>query len=234
MTAFFMKITLNEALLPTYELVISKLGRENVYLVGGCVRDTLLGRETSDLDFCCSLSPEVIHQAFEDSLYFEKYGTVSFKHDKNHVTIAALRKESDYKDYRHPGKVIFVKTIEEDFRRRDFTINSLYVDGNFDVIDPTGRGLKDLTNKIICLIGNFNQKLREDPLRILRACRFKLELGFTYSEETKKAMIEEEHLIGQLNPQKIKEELHKCPKKYQENMIEELHLKDYCCIIEHR
>ncbi len=234
MTAFFMKITLNNILLPTYEFVSKALGKENVYLVGGVVRDTLLGRETTDLDFCCKLSPAIIHDAFEDSLYFERYGTVSFKHNKNHVTIAALRKESDYKDYRHPGKVIFINNIEEDYKRRDFTINSLYVDGNFEVLDPSGRGLSDLTNKEICLIGNFNQRLREDPLRILRACRFKYELGFTYQEDTYKAMKEEEHLIALLNPQKVMEELHKCPQKYQENMIEELHLKDYCGIIGNR
>lgn len=229
-----MKIALNEALLPTYQLIIDTLGKDNVYLVGGVVRDTLLKRETHDLDFACLLSPEEIHAAFKDSLYFAKYGTVSFKDGKNHVTIAAFRKESDYKDYRHPGKVTFVKSLEEDFKRRDFTINCLYVDGNFDVIDPTNRGIEDLTNHTICIIGNPEQRLLEDPLRILRACRFKYELDFQYEEETRKALLKQEHLISLLNKQKIMEEIHKCSKIYQEKMIEELHLELYCGIIETR
>lgn len=225
-----MKFAINDEKRRIFEEISSKLLRGNVYLVGGFVRDTLLGRETTDMDFCCSLLPEEIHALFPDSLYFKKFGTVSFKYANINVTIASLRTEKDYTDYRHPSKVCFVKSIYEDFVRRDFTINAIYVDSNFELIDPTGRGINDLTNKTICIIGDSMTRFHEDPLRILRACRFKYELQFCYEKSLEDAILKCEELIAYLNPQKIMEELHKCPSEYQKNMIEELHLRKYLAV----
>lgn len=223
-TAFFMKIALNSKFLQAFGLIQEKLGKENVYLVGGFVRDTLLNRETSDLDIATPLSSEHVFSLFPYGLYFKKFGTVSFKLGDIKVTVATFRKETDYKDHRHPSKVAFVKSLYEDYKRRDFTINSLYVDYNFNVIDPTKHGIKDLTKKRLCLIGNNRRRLKDDPLRILRAYRFSYELGFDFSRKLKHAICKEKKHISELLPQKIKEEIKKCPASLRKKLVNELSL----------
>ena len=105
--------------------ISEKLGKENIFLVGGFVRDKLRNKESKDIDFAVSLDPETVKRAFPYG-YASPFGTVSFKLNSFSITLASRRKENGYQDYRHPGNLIFVNTIEEDFKRRDFTINSLY------------------------------------------------------------------------------------------------------------
>ncbi|MFA6830473.1 MAG: hypothetical protein WCR67_07245, partial [Bacilli bacterium] len=136
-----MKITINNDVFQVFSLIEGKLGKNNLFFVGGFVRDTLLGRITDDLDFATPLDPQVVFSMFPYAHFFQKFGTVSFKINQFHITIASFRKESDYKDFRHPDDVVFVKSLKEDSKRRDFTINCLYVNSSLEVLDPTKRGL---------------------------------------------------------------------------------------------
>jgi tRNA nucleotidyltransferase (CCA-adding enzyme) len=217
--AFFMKITLNKGALSIFKGLEAKLGTGNVFLVGGFVRDNLLNRESFDLDFATSLPPEKILPLFPEALIFSKYGTVSFAEDGYDITLACFRKESAYKDFRHPSSVSFNASLNEDALRRDFTINALYADSSLTVLDPTSRGLTDLKCKKLFLIGNSEERLKEDPLRILRAYRFSYELSFTFSEELERAIIAEKSLLKNLNPQKIVEEVNKAPEFARKKII---------------
>lgn len=210
-----MNIQYPESVLSIFQYLSSLIGDE-LFLVGGSTRDLLLGKEIDDLDFATRCDPTIIHNLFPDKLYFERYGTTTFKIDKYHITLASYRKESDYTDFRHPSTVIFLKDYKEDSKRRDFTINALYggIDGK--VYDPTHSGLVDLSEKRIRIIGDPYIRLKEDPLRILRAFRFSEELSFALDDSLTKAIKEEESLLAMLNPNKIMEEIRKFPKVRQE------------------
>lgn len=199
---------------------LSSLLDDELFLVGGSTRDLLLGREVSDLDFATRKKPDEVHDLFPDKLYFEKYGTTTFKIDTYHITLATYREEKDYIDFRHPSKVEFVTDYKTDSKRRDFTINCLYATLNGEVMDPTNQGIDDLSKKIIRIIGNPKTRLNEDPLRILRAYRFKEELGFTIEEHLKKELKESECLLKNLNSNKIMEEIRKFPKDIQDEYID--------------
>lgn len=220
-----MKIILKTEAKEVFDLVADKLGEKNIYLVGGFVRDYLLERESTDMDFATPLDPNIVFSLFPYSLYFKKFGTVSFKIGKIHVTIASFRKEENYLDYRHPSKVTFVTSLKVDSKRRDFSINALYADSKLDVLDPTHHGLRDLKKKRLNFIGNSKRRIQEDPLRIMRAYRFREELGFTFTHALKKAILKKKDLLSQLNPQKIEEELRKVDsKEARDAIIEELDL----------
>ncbi len=197
-----------------------KLGRQNVYLVGGFVRDTMLGKTTSDIDFAVKNDPQSVYKAFPYGHYFEKYGTISFSLSDYRITIASLRKESGYNDLRHPDTVTFVKDIGIDYKRRDFTVNALYADCDLVILDPSGKGFKDLQRKRLTLIGNANKRLREDPLRIVRAFRFKYELGMEFSHSLQRAIDKNIPLISKLNPDKVREEIDKCPENVRNEIAE--------------
>lgn len=180
-----------------------------LYMIGGTTRDYLLGREVLDYDFVTDATPSEMKEFLSDANYvFEKYGTVKVKIDGIHVDITTLRKESEYNDSRHPSKIVFTKDLKEDYLRRDFTINAIYMDENFNPIDYCG-GISDLNNKIIRFIGDPVKRIKEDPLRILRAERFKEKLGFSYEAKTEEAIKENYELINKLNPDKVKEEIRK-------------------------
>ena len=199
---------------------LSSLLDDELFLVGGSTRDLLLEREVSDLDFATRKKPDEVHNLFPDKLYYEKYGTTTFKIDTYHITLATYREEKEYIDFRHPSKVEFVTDYKTDSKRRDFTINCLYASLNGDVLDPTGKGIDDLSRRIIRIIGDPKTRLKEDPLRILRAYRFKEELGFTIEEQLKKELKNSEYLLKNLNSNKIMEEIRKFPKNIQEGYIE--------------
>ncbi|MBQ0009357.1 MAG: CCA tRNA nucleotidyltransferase [Firmicutes bacterium] len=177
-----------------------------LYMIGGTTRDYLLGLEVFDYDFVTDATPEEIQKFLPDAEYhFAKFGSVKVKVDGTKVDVTTLRVEDDYEDFRHPGKIRFVKTIEEDYVRRDFTINAIYIDEDFNVIDPSN-GLEDLKNKTIRFIGDPEKRIKEDPLRILRAKRFAEKLGFKIEEKSQKAIGNLSYLLDKLNPDKIKEE----------------------------
>lgn len=180
-----------------------------LYIVGGTSRDYLLSKEVLDYDFATDATPSEMKKFLVDADYtFEKYGSVKLKIFGNHIDITTLRKESKYIDNRHPSQIEFTTKIEEDYLRRDFTINAIYIDENFNVIDFCG-GLNDLKNKIIRFIGDPYIRIKEDPLRIIRAERFKAMLGFNYDLKTQKAIIDLYDLVSKLNQDKVKEELRK-------------------------
>lgn len=180
-----------------------------LYMIGGTTRDYLLGREVLDYDFVTDATPSDMKEFLSDANYvFEKYGTVKVKINDIHIDITTLRKESEYIDSRHPSKIVFTKDLKEDYLRRDFTINAIYMDENFNPIDYCG-GISDLNNKIIRFIGDPVKRIKEDPLRILRAERFKEKLGFSYETKTEEAIKENYELINKLNPDKVKEEIRK-------------------------
>lgn len=191
---------------------LANLFNENgfsLFMIGGTSRDYLLNLEVLDYDFVSDATPEDMKKFLPEANYhFEKYGSVKVKIDGVHVDITAFRKEEGYLDYRHPSKITYVKSIDEDYVRRDFTINAIYIDKDMKVIDPSG-GLIDLKNKTIRFIGDPETRIKEDPLRILRAERFKEKLNFKIEEKSLLAINKYRYLLDKLNPEKIKEELRK-------------------------
>ena len=180
-----------------------------LFMVGGTSRDLLLGQEPSDFDFVTSATPEQERSFLPDADYsFAKFGSIKFKEEGKEINVTTFREEGEYKDFRHPSYIRFISSPEEDSKRRDFTINALYLDGEGNVLDFHG-GLKDLREKKIRFIGNPDVRIQEDPLRILRAERFAKRLGFTLEEETDKAIKKLRPLLAKLNPLKVKQEMEK-------------------------
>jgi len=182
-----------------------------IYLVGGAVRDLLLGKIPTNFDFTTNATPEKIQSLFPDSFYHNVYGTVSIpvktpdtSSTKTIVEITPFRKESDYFDFRHPQKIDWAKTLVEDLSRRDFTINAIAYDGE-KIIDPFG-GQNDLKNKLIKTVGEPDKRFSEDALRLIRAIRFSSELGFFIEEKTRKAIEKNAHLITKISWERIRDE----------------------------
>lgn len=204
MTLFIMNLNIFKTL--------ARLFKENgfsLFMIGGTSRDYLLNLEVLDYDFVSDATPEDMKEFLPEANYhFEKYGSVRLKIDGVHVDITTFRSEGEYLDFRHPNSVKYVKTIEEDFVRRDFTINAIYIDEDMKCIDPSG-GLIDLKNRVIRFIGDPIKRIKEDPLRILRAERFKEKLNFEIEEKSLEAINKYRYLLDKLNPEKVKEELRK-------------------------
>jgi len=188
---------------------LNNLFKENgfsIFEVGGSVRDELLGLEVTDFDFATDATPEEMMKFLPDANdTFAKFGCIKYKGEHGRAEITTFRKEEDYDDFRHPRKVTFVKSLEEDYLRRDFTINAIYKDVDGKIYDPA-HGVFDLNNSVIRFIGNPEVRIKEDPLRILRAKRFSSKLGFRIDDLTKEAIDKYSYLLDKLNPDKIKEE----------------------------
>lgn len=178
------------------------------YLVGGCVRDFLLGREIHDYDITTSALPQETKEVFKDYKTIEtgiKHGTITVIIDHQHLEITTYRHEEDYEDHRHPNIVYFTRSLNEDLVRRDFTMNALAYSKETDIVDLF-EGIKDLKNKTIRVIGNDEQRFDEDALRILRALRFSSQLGFTIEPSTFLAMILKRELLHTISRERITEE----------------------------
>ena len=185
------------------------------YLVGGCVRDLLLGKDPKDWDITTNANPEEIQKIFPDSVYENKFGTVGVKTDSKEeklkiVEITTFRLEGKYTDKRHPDEIKFAKTIEEDLGRRDFTINALALsiaEGMAkEIIDPFN-GEQDIKNKIIRAVGDPNKRFNEDALRLVRAVRFAAELNFEIEEKTAAAIKKESEFLKAIAEERIRDEL---------------------------
>lgn len=199
---------MNKNVFDSVALIFNRHGYR-LYMVGGATRDYLLDRPILDYDFVTDATPEEMKAFLPDADYtFSKFGTVRIKVNHVKVDITTLRIEDEYIDFRHPSKVVFTKDIKKDYVRRDFTINAIYMDEEYNIIDYCG-GLNDLNNKLIRFIGDPDKRIKEDPLRILRAERFEKKLGFKIEDETFKAIERNRHLIEELNPQKVQAELKK-------------------------
>jgi len=180
------------------------------YAVGGSVRDFLMGKEPKDWDVTTNAKPEEIQKVFPDSFYTNKFGTVTVKtKGKNikEIEVTTYRLEEDYSDKRHPDKVKFTTSLEEDLARRDFTINAMAFDGE-KIVDLFS-GEKDLKNKIIRTVGDPNERFNEDALRLARAARFAVVLGFEIEENTKQAIKANSGLIKEISWERIRDEFEK-------------------------
>ncbi len=183
----------------------------SAYVVGGCVRDCLLGKTPGDWDICTSALPEQMKECFSSYHIIEtglKHGTLTVRLNHQSYEITTFRTEGDYIDCRHPETVTFVSDIKEDLARRDFTVNAMAYHPDEGLIDCYG-GKTDLHNKIIRCVGDAKTRFSEDALRIMRGLRFAATYGFKIEEETKKAMFETKHLLKKIASERIIEEFKK-------------------------
>ena len=179
------------------------------YIVGGFVRDYLLGIESSDIDICTNATPKNIKEIFKDRcLPGDDYGSVTVAIKKINYEITTFRKDIGYNDNRHPNEIKYIDNLEEDLLRRDFTINTICMDKDGYIVDHLG-GRRDLDAKIIKTVGNSFDKLSEDSLRILRAIRFATILDFDLDEEVYEAIKKTKSLLSNLSYSRKKDELDK-------------------------
>jgi len=191
--------------------VLSSAKFEN-FLVGGCVRDLMLGRKPRDWDITTIATPEEITPLFEHTFYENDYGTVGIVNDTPSdesvrvVEVTPYRTESQYSDFRRPDEVKWAKTLDEDLKRRDFTVNSLAYDlERGELIDPFD-GETDIKKKLIRTVGDPTERFTEDALRILRALRFACELGFAIESETLSAIEKHKDLLSRISRERIRDE----------------------------
>ena len=179
------------------------------YIVGGFVRDYLLGIDSQDVDIATNATPKEIKEVFEDSfLPTEDYGSVIVNKYGIRFEITTFRKEFSYQDHRKPVEIQYIDDLYQDLLRRDFTINAICIDENGEVIDFLG-GRDDLERKLIRTIGDAVDRFQEDALRILRAVRFATVLDFQLDTSVSSAILETRHLLSELSYQRKKEELDK-------------------------
>lgn len=216
--------------------VIEKLQKAGfkAYIVGGCVRDLLLDKKPGDWDVTTNAKPEETQKLFPKSFYENQFFTVGVITDSEDPTlkvieITTFRSEAKYTDKRHPDKVVPAKTLEEDLKRRDFTVNAMAlslatfdakqltidkryqmsnVECQMSLIDPF-RGQEDLKNKLIRTVGNAKERFNEDALRLVRAVRFATALGFEIETETGQAIKKNAGLLRMIAKERIADELRK-------------------------
>lgn len=181
------------------------------WLVGGFVRDSILGRPVYDVDIACNAPWTQSKAAFESAGFTvhetgTAHGTITAIVDENPIEVTSFRTESRYSDGRHPDSVSLAETIEEDLARRDFTINAIAYHPERGFRDPYN-GLADIKDGIIRTVGNPNDRFEEDHLRILRGCRFCSELGFTIEEQCLWSMTFEKSLMLSLPAERVSREL---------------------------
>lgn len=190
-------------------LDIFSLNGYTAYIVGGYVRDYLLGIESVDIDICTNAKPKDIIDLFKTSSYKEiNYGSVKILYKNVRFDITTFRKESKYEINRKPVKIKYINNLKKDLLRRDFTINTFCMDKNGNVMDVL-RVRKDLDNKLIKTVGNPRYRLKEDVLRILRAIRFATVLDFTIDKKTENYIKKYAYLLKNLSYNRKKEELDK-------------------------
>ena len=178
------------------------------FLIGGSVRDFIMGLPIGDIDITTNATPTEVKEVFRDFRVIEtgiKHGTVTVLIDNEPLEITTYRSESTYSDNRHPDSVTFSKTLSDDVVRRDFTMNAIaydFSDGFCDLV----KGIEDIENQTIRCIGNAETRFNEDALRILRALRFSSVLGFTIEENTKSAIHKCKDLLLNISSERIREE----------------------------
>ncbi|KKS95591.1 MAG: hypothetical protein UV71_C0005G0020 [Microgenomates group bacterium GW2011_GWC1_43_13] len=187
-----------------------KAGYE-IYIVGGAVRDIFMGRFTNDWDFTTNATPDEILKVIPGGLYNNQFGTVFTDNPDDPARpheITTFRKEEGYTDARHPDKITWGKSLDEDLARRDFTINSLALDKNLKVVDLY-KGQEDIERKLIRAVGDPNERFSEDALRMMRAVRIASELGFSIEDKTFEAIRKNALLINKIAKERVKEEFFK-------------------------
>lgn len=205
---------LYERVMPSYVRVLlerlTAAGYE-AYIVGGCVRDLLMGKEPSDWDVCTSALPQQIKDCFKDKKTVDTgiaHGTVTVFSEEQPVEITTYRIDGDYRDGRHPASVSFTKSLEEDLKRRDFTMNAMAYHFEQGLIDLFG-GRQAVSARIVAAVGQPERRFKEDALRIMRGLRFAAVLGFEIEERTLTAMFACADLLKQISKERISGELAK-------------------------
>ncbi len=179
------------------------------YIVGGFVRDYVLGINSKDVDIATNATPKEIMDMFQGSvLPKEQYGSVTIYIKNDRFEITTFRKEIKYINNRKPIEIEYIDSLYEDLMRRDFTMNTLCIDKTGKILDPLG-GKKDIEKKIINTVGDSNYKFSQDSLRILRAIRFATILNFQLSDEVKSAIINNKSLLKNLSYSRKRQELDK-------------------------
>lgn len=177
------------------------------YAVGGCVRDSILGRVPGDWDITTSAMPEETKEIFDRTFDTGiEHGTITVLMGKEGYEVTTYRIDGEYEDSRHPKEVVFTRNLKEDLLRRDFTINAMAYNETDGVVDIFG-GMEDLKAGIIRCVGNARDRFSEDALRILRGVRFAAQLGFEIEEETKAGMRELAPTLKNISAERIQTEL---------------------------
>lgn len=189
--------------------IITTLQRHGyeAYAVGGCVRDSILGRLPEDWDITTSAMPEevkgIFARTFDTGI---EHGTITVLLGREGYEVTTYRIDGEYEDSRHPKEVLFTRNLKEDLLRRDFTINAMAYNEKDGLVDIFG-GLADLEAKVIRCVGNAHDRFSEDALRILRGVRFAAQLGFALEEETKNGMKELAPTLKNISAERIQTEL---------------------------
>ncbi len=197
---------------PDYALaVVERLESRGyeAYVVGGCVRDSLLGRTPNDWDVCTNALPEDVLRVFRRFRVIKtglQHGTVTVMSDKQPVEVTTFRIDGNYSDNRHPDAVSFVSRVEEDLARRDFTINAMAYSPTRGLVDAFG-GQEDLAAGLIRCVGEPDARFNEDGLRIMRALRFAARFGFAIERETATSVRRNRHLLENVSAERIFKEL---------------------------
>lgn len=200
-----MKITLPEKAKYIID-TITQAGYE-AYIVGGCVRDAILGRKPEDWDITTSAKPEQVKALFRRTIDTGiQHGTVTVMLDKEGFEVTTYRIDGKYEDSRHPREVTFTPNLVEDLKRRDFTINAMAYNEEAGLIDIFG-GIEDIEQKIIRCVGDARERFSEDALRMMRAIRFSAQLGYTIEEKTKEAICELAPNLRNISAERIQVEL---------------------------
>ena len=180
----------------------------DAYVVGGCVRDSVIGKTPHDWDICTSAMPENIIEVFNKHKIIPtglRHGTVTVVLDKGQYEITTFRIDGEYENNRRPKNVKFTRNLKEDLKRRDFTINALAYNPRDGLIDYFG-GLRDIRRKIIKCVGNADERFQEDALRVLRAIRFSANLGFKIHYKTYMGILSNKKLLDNISVERINSE----------------------------
>jgi len=189
-----------------------KKAKFEAYLVGGCVRDLLIEKTPKDWDITTNASPEDILKLFPDSFYENNFGTVGVKNEDvsdetlKIVEITPYRTEGTYTDHRRPDTITFGQSLEEDLKRRDFTINALAYDVEEMSLTDLFKGQEDIKDKILRTVGDAHNRFSEDALRMLRAIRLHAELGFSIAPDVEKAITTHAPLLKNISKERIRDE----------------------------
>jgi putative nucleotidyltransferase with HDIG domain len=178
------------------------------YFVGGCVRDLVMGRAPKDVDIATNATPDEVEELFPNTVAVgEQFGVVIVILNGIHFEVATFRAEGGYSDGRHPDRVRYSNSPEEDARRRDFTLNALFYDPLKGELLDFHEGQRDIQRRIIRAIGNPQQRLQEDKLRMLRAVRFAVRFDSEIERETRRAIVATACDIKQVSPERLRDEL---------------------------
>ena len=189
--------------------IIRELKRRgfDAYAVGGCVRDSVLGREPEDWDITTSARPEQVKEIFPHTVDTGiAHGTVTVLLEREGFEVTTYRIDGEYEDARHPKEVVFTPNLLEDLKRRDFTMNAMAYNDETGLVDAFD-GIGDMKRKVIRCVGEPRERFGEDALRMLRAVRFAAQLGFSIEEETKRAIKELAPALEKISAERIQTEL---------------------------